>query len=62
MLFRIGLMNQVRLGFLRIVPFADVLGLIDEILDFDGTSRDENVAPLQPIVLSHLSTCAVHAI
>ena len=28
--------------------FADVAGLLDEILQFDQTSRDENFAPLQP--------------
>ena len=48
MLFRIGLMNQARLDVLRRVLFADALGLLDEILDFDEKSRDEHVAPLQP--------------
>ena len=40
-------MIQVRLD-LRLELFADVPGPLDEILDFDETSRDENVAPLQP--------------
>ena len=41
-------MNQVRLDLLRLVLIADVLGLLDEIPDFDESSPDENVAPLQP--------------
>ena len=40
-------MNQARLDLLCLVHFADVFGLLDEIVDFDETSRDENVAPLQ---------------
>ena len=35
-------MNQARRDLLRLVLFADALGLLDEILDFDETSRDEN--------------------
>ena len=42
-------MNQARRDLLRLVLFADALGLLDEILDFDETSRDENVAPSQTI-------------
>ena len=41
-------MNQVRLDSLRLVHFADVLGLLDEILDFEVTLRDVNDAPLHP--------------
>ena len=40
------MMNQVRLDLLRLELLADVLGLVDDILDVDGTLRDENVAPL----------------
>ena len=43
------LMNQARLDSLRLVLFADVLGLIDAILEFDATSRNNEVGPLQPI-------------
>ena len=48
MLLDIGLMIQVRLDLPRLEVFADVLGLLDEILDFDETSRGENVATFKP--------------
>ena len=40
-------MLQIRLGLLPPELFADDLGQQVEILNCDGTSRDENVRPLQ---------------
>ena len=48
MLFHMGFMKQVRVDLLRLDRVSDVLGLLDEILGFYETSRDENVAPLHP--------------
>ena len=48
-LLRIGLTVEMRLDLMRHDFFADPLGLSNEILDFNETSREYHFAPLHSI-------------